>query len=201
LVENTPEWVGVFTTGLFAIITSAVVYGQHLVMEAQLRVMVWQGKLSARRERAQNRLIRLHHEQEWVWRNDQERDQLLKLGPKLRVSVGCSLNQSPSSLEPQFWADIQETAYDLDRRLSALDVATFAREHDRWRKVRQPVGCTHLRRVTPRLHKSEIRAKPHVAWRNEPGVDAPAKFDRSSFTVLSMDDLSRLAVDSTGQEG
>jgi hypothetical protein len=143
LVENSPEWAGVFTTGLFAIMTSAVVYGQHLVMEAQLRVMVWQGKLSARRERAQNRLLRLRHEQEWVWRNDQERDQLLKLGAKLRVSVGCSLNQSPRSLEPQFWTDIQETAYDLDRRLSVLDVATFAREHDRWRKGRQPVGCTY----------------------------------------------------------
>ena len=44
LVENSPEWVGVFANALFAIVTIYVVY-------RQVRVMGWQ-----------NNLIRLQHE-------------------------------------------------------------------------------------------------------------------------------------------
>ncbi|MGC2330793.1 MAG: hypothetical protein WA581_05025 [Candidatus Acidiferrales bacterium] len=47
LIWNSPEWVAVFANALFALVTISVIVWQ-------VRVMIWQGRTSARHERIQN---------------------------------------------------------------------------------------------------------------------------------------------------
>src|SRR5271154_3817779 len=104
LVENNPEWVGVFASALFAIVTIGVIIWQVFVMKAQVRVMKWQVRSSARHERTQNRLIRLQHEHEWVFRKNQEREQILKLARKLHLAAGC-LKETPMAADQLNWEE------------------------------------------------------------------------------------------------
>ncbi len=132
LILNSPEWVAVFANAAFAAVTIGVVIWQVYVMKAQVRVMVWQGRTSARHERIQNRLIRLQHEHEWVWQKNRERGQLLESARKLNLAVGVLVNEQSSSLEPISWGEIQDISHELDSRLNILDVATFAGFYDQW---------------------------------------------------------------------
>jgi len=129
LVENSPEWVGVFANAIFAITTITVIIWQVCVMKVQVRVMKWQVRSSARHEHIQNRLIRLQHEHEWVIRKNQEREQILKLGRKLHLDLGVL--QHPSETEATIWGETQDTMYELEARLRILDVALCG-EHDNW---------------------------------------------------------------------
>jgi hypothetical protein len=124
LVENNPEWVGVFANTLFAIVTIIVIVWQVLVVRKQ-------GRDSARREEIQNRLLRLQHEHEWVLRKNQEREQLLKLARDLDLAAGC-LEEKSSVGDSISWQRLQDTAYELDKRLSILDVATYSGAYDQW---------------------------------------------------------------------
>jgi hypothetical protein len=125
LLKDNPDWVGVVASSIFAAVTACIIFWQ-------VCVMIWQGRNSDRHERAQNRLIRLQHEHEWVWRRNRERDQLLKLGRELHLAVGCLVDQSPDSLEPQFWGEIQDAVHELTRRLNVLDIAAFSGDYDQW---------------------------------------------------------------------
>jgi hypothetical protein len=117
LILNNPEWVGVFANALFAIVTIGVVIWQVCVMRAQVRVMKWQGRNSARHELIQNRLIRLQHEHEWVLRKNQQREQLLKLGRKLNLAAD-SLKETPSEGDRTSWGEVQDTLYELQNHWS-----------------------------------------------------------------------------------
>lgn len=48
LVENSPEWVTVFTTVLFALITTYIIWRQKIAMEKQVEVMTQQGDAAAK---------------------------------------------------------------------------------------------------------------------------------------------------------
>jgi hypothetical protein len=131
LVENSPEWVGVFANALFAVVTIGVVIWQVCVMKAQVRVMQWQGRNSARHERLQNRLLRLQHEHEWLLRLNAEREQLLKLARKLHLAA-YGLKVTQSNADALNWQEVQDTAYELASRLEILDIAAFTGKNDNW---------------------------------------------------------------------
>lgn len=124
-VLNNPEWAGVIASTIFAAVTAGIIFWQ-------VCVMIWQGRNSDQHERGQNRLIRLQHEHEWVWRRNQERGQLLKLGWELHRAVGSVADDSGRGLEIRYWHDVLDAAHELDSRLNVLDVATFSGEHDDW---------------------------------------------------------------------
>lgn len=131
LIENNPEWVAVFSSGLFAIVTTAVIVWQVYVMKAQVRVMLWQGRMSGRHERIQNRLIRLQHEHEWMVQRNREREQLLKLGRSLHVAAGC-LADSQSNADHLHWDELRNVLDELRDRLRILDVGTYTGAYDQW---------------------------------------------------------------------
>jgi hypothetical protein len=124
LILNNPEWVGVLSNALFAVITIGVITWQVIVMR-------WQAHNSDRHERLQNQLICLEHEHEWVVQKNREREQLLKLAHKLNLAAGC-LKHTPSDADSLHWAEVQDTVFELNSRLNILDVATFTGVYDGW---------------------------------------------------------------------
>jgi hypothetical protein len=134
---------------VFAVFTIVVIIWQVFVMKAQVGVMVWQGRTSARHEsqqnrliESQNRLIRFQFEYEWVWRRNQERDELLKMGRELHLKVVGLLNELGRGLVIQSWSDLLDTARELDSSLNVLDVATFSGEYYHWfPPLREYVGA------------------------------------------------------------
>jgi hypothetical protein len=140
LILNNPEWMGVFANALFAVITIGVIAWQGFMMRAQVRVMAvqvrvmqWQGHLSARHERIQNRLIRLQHEHEWLLRLNAERDQVLKLGRSVHLAAACV--QERLSGDKLHWEELQDRVRELSLRLRILDVRSFLGPHDTWYQV------------------------------------------------------------------
>ncbi len=81
LAKNSPEWVGVFASSLFAAVTVGVLCWQA-------RLMKWQGSNSDRHERRQNTLIQFQLENEWVLRLNAEREEILTLARKLHLVAG-----------------------------------------------------------------------------------------------------------------
>jgi hypothetical protein len=138
LVGKSPEWVGVFTSTIFAAVTIVVIIWQGCMMKAQVRVMKlqvrvmrWQSHFSARHERIQNRLIHLQHEHEWIIQKNREREQILAMARKLHLAVNC-LELEPSRGDALSWGDVQDTARELGARLRILDVSTYAGSYDQW---------------------------------------------------------------------
>jgi hypothetical protein len=80
---------GVFANALFALVTITVIIWQVCVMKAQVRVMKWQGRTSARHERMQNQLIRLEIEHSGLQLLNDEGSQILKMARKLHLAAGC----------------------------------------------------------------------------------------------------------------
>jgi hypothetical protein len=70
-------------------------------MKAQVRVMKWQGRTSARHEHTQNQLIRLQIEHSWLQLLNDERSQILKMARKLHLAAGC-LKEIPSDTDKTF---------------------------------------------------------------------------------------------------
>jgi hypothetical protein len=62
LVENSPEWVTVFTTVLFALITTYIIWRQKVAMEKQVEVMTKQGDAAAKILEEQVRVTRAQGE-------------------------------------------------------------------------------------------------------------------------------------------
>jgi hypothetical protein len=93
--------VGVFANALFALVTITVIIWQVCVMKAQVRVMKWQGRTSARHERMQNQLIHLEIEHSWLQLLNDERSQILKMARKLHLAAGC-LKEIPSDTDKTF---------------------------------------------------------------------------------------------------
>ena len=131
LVENSPEWVGVFASALFAAVTIGVIIWQVCVMKAQVRVMKWQGRTSARHEGMQNRLIRLEIEHSWLQLLNDERSRILKMARKLYLAAG-SLKEIPSDTDKHNWEEVQDTVYELTERLRTLDVAVYSGPYGNW---------------------------------------------------------------------
>ncbi len=130
LVLNSSEWISVFANALFAAVTIVVIAWQVCVMKAQVRVMKWQGRNSARHEMIQNRLVRLQHEHEWLLQMNREREQLLRLGRKLHLAVSGLKEQRVIS-DPGVWMEVIDTADELDSRIKIFDIAALT-EHDFW---------------------------------------------------------------------
>jgi hypothetical protein len=132
LLLNNPEWVAVFASSLFSLVTVIVIIWQ-------VSVMIWQGRTSARHERTQNQLIRLQHEHEWVWQKNRERGQILELTRKLHSAVAPLLDEK--SFEGITWGDALEAGHELNARLSILDVTAIG-FYDQWfPKLEQYVGA------------------------------------------------------------
>lgn len=138
LVKNSPEWVTVLTSALFAIVTVGVIIWQVCVMKAQVRVMVWQAKNSAHHERTQNRLIesqnklfRSQIEHEWLVSINAERERLLTLGRKLYVAANVVWHSAPNSAELT-WNEVRETVFELNDRLNVLNIAVYSGLYDMW---------------------------------------------------------------------
>jgi hypothetical protein len=93
--------------------------------------MIWQARSSHRNDQTQNRLLRLQHEHEWILRRNQAREQLLKSVDKLKSAVGC-LKDHRSRSAPEHWYTVQDTAYELESRLSVLDHTTYTGMYDDW---------------------------------------------------------------------
>jgi hypothetical protein len=135
---NNPEWVAVFASAVFAVFTIIVIIWQVFVMKAQVRVMVWQGRTSARHEsrqnrliESQNRLIRFQFEHQRIQIVNGERAQLLKLGRKLHLSAIC-LKETPSEHDGIFWDEVVDEVSELNERLSTLDVDAYAGFYGEW---------------------------------------------------------------------
>jgi hypothetical protein len=122
LVKNSPEWVGVFATSIFAAITVLVLYWQ-------VRVMRWQGRNSDRHERTQNRLIQFQLENEWLLRLNAEREKILTLARKLHLVAGC-LRERERSCDQISWEELQDRVLELDERLRILDVRVHSGQYD-----------------------------------------------------------------------
>jgi hypothetical protein len=131
LVVNNPEWVAALASIVFASFTVAVLIWQVCVMKAQVRIMKWQARASARYEHIQNRLIRLQHEHEWVLQKNRERAEILKSARKLHIAAGC-LKEEKSIADSLHWSEVNDVAYELNGRLSILDVAAFMGPYDDW---------------------------------------------------------------------
>ncbi len=123
LLLNNPEWVAVFASSLFSLVTVIVIIWQ-------VCVMIWQGRTSARHERIQNKLIRLQHEHEWLWQTNRERTEIAALTRRLHRAIGPLLDHK--SLEGLIWGETLDIADDLRSRLDVLDTATFAGPYDQW---------------------------------------------------------------------
>jgi hypothetical protein len=137
-ILNNPAWVGLIGSTLFAIATTVIIWRQVCVMQAQVRVMVWQGRNSYRHERIQNRLIKsqihlfsLQLEQQRIQILNTERLLLLRLGRKLHLAAAC-LEETRSIADPLNWNDVQDTVHELQQRLSVLDVDAYDGEYDEW---------------------------------------------------------------------
>jgi hypothetical protein len=142
LVQNSPEWVAIFTTVVFAIVTSFIIWRQYRVMQQQSKIMQRQAENSDLHERQQNRLIQLQHEHEWMERLNAERERLLSLAERMRLhSSGLILLTKTSFAEAKEasvadelnWRELRETASELDARLRVLNVAVYAGSyHAKW---------------------------------------------------------------------
>jgi len=163
---NNPEWVAVFASAVFAVFTIIVIIWQVFVMKEQVRVMIWQGRTSARHEsrqnrliESQNRLIRFQFEHERMQILNAERALLLKLGRKLHLAA-CCLKETPSESDGIFWEEVTDTVRELNARLSTLDVGAYTGGYDEW--------FFHLKDYVDSLLRAVIddRSHPPIA----PGV-------------------------------
>ena len=130
-VLNSPEWVGVIASAIFAVCTVAIIWRQVCVMQAQVRVMQWQGRNSSRHEQTQNQLLRLQHEHEWILRLNAEREQLLKSARDLYLTAS-GLKEEQAITDVLNWGRLQDVAYELHRRLDILDSTVFTGQYDQW---------------------------------------------------------------------
>ena len=138
LVENSPEWVGVFTTTVFALVTTAIIFGQYLAMKAQVRVMVWQGKLSARHERQQNmllenqnKIIRYQFEYTRLTESNNERKQLLTLGRKMYEIAHYVVVASQSAVA-EYLHQLRVISDEVTVRTNVLNIAVYSGKYDAW---------------------------------------------------------------------
>jgi hypothetical protein len=149
-VMNNPEWVAVFTSVLFAFVTSLIIWRQYCAMQEQVVVMQQQkevmdqqkelmkkqGEASSRHEQRQNRLIQLQHEHEWLMQLNAERKEVLKTGLKLHLCYLYLANfQASDPGRPNNWNDLQNYYYELNARLETMDVAAYKSSSDTWHKA------------------------------------------------------------------
>jgi hypothetical protein len=135
LVENSPEWMAVFASSVFAIVTTIVVWRQYRVMQEQVRLMKWQGENTDRHERQQNRLMQYGYEHEWMKGLNDERERLLNLVRKMQATslaliIAGDYARMQAGTDEQNWRELDQTAGELDARLQVLDVAVYAGTHN-----------------------------------------------------------------------
>jgi hypothetical protein len=122
LLKDSPEWVGVCATSLFATLTAAIIFWQVLVMKAQTRISLQESRRGARHDRqqnvllhSQNRLIRYQFEYEWL--KELNADRLSILDELRSVYVKSNLMASQEQAPEGVWAELKSLILDLDARL------------------------------------------------------------------------------------
>jgi len=120
VVENSPEWIGVFANTLFAAVTIGVIVWQGLVMDLQNKLMD-----------RQNRIIQLEHEHDWLLHSNDARQQVVNLARKLHRVAGC-FKETTERTDQHFWEELQDTAYELKERLQTIDVSAWSGAYDNW---------------------------------------------------------------------
>lgn len=123
LVKNNPEWVGVVTSVIFAVVTAVILGWQVFVMQRQERN-------SSRHEETQNNLLQLQLEHEFVRLLNAERERILELAKELKLSSDCFMN-APISVN-NHWNKLKNTAYELNERLSVLDLRAYSGSYGKW---------------------------------------------------------------------
>jgi hypothetical protein len=139
VVENSPEWVTVFSTFLFAGITAAIIWRQKCVMDHQATIMQQQkdvmekqGEISARHERMQNRLLQLQHEHEWLTALNARRYEILRTASQLHVDVLYIIRKVEADRDAEVWADVMKGRSQLRLQMDILDVAAYTDDKDGW---------------------------------------------------------------------
>lgn len=137
LLKDNPEWASLCATVLFAIITTAIIWRQVCVMQAQARIMKWQAKNSFQHEEQQNklleaqnrlidmqtRLVRFQFEYSRLNEINEERRELLKMVRQIYENASYVVRDAPaSSGEAKDYANLRESAGALDFRLRTLNV-------------------------------------------------------------------------------
>lgn len=150
VVQNSPEWITVFSTILFAAITSYIIWRQKCVMQQQVKVtkeqgedaarimqeqvkmMEKQGEISARHEQMQNRLLQLQHEHEWLTVLNAKRYEILKIATKLHVDVLYLIKKVDAGQDAMVWSRMLELRSELKVQMEILDVAAYTKDKDGW---------------------------------------------------------------------
>ena len=117
LVRNSPEWVAVLANALFALVATLLVIWQIVVSKGLLT--------------AQNRLIRLQHEHDWLLRSNGEREQILKITGKFHLASSL-LRPDARTGDRENWLELQDTYYELSLRLRILDLGAYTSAYDSW---------------------------------------------------------------------
>jgi hypothetical protein len=131
LVKNSPEWVSVFASALFAGVTIVVIIWQVRVMKSQVRVMKWQAKISARHERRQNDLIRLQHEHDWLNALNVKREVILKTASNLHIKA-LYIESDHAINDDGVWSELLKLRADLRLQMEILDVAAYTKDQEGW---------------------------------------------------------------------
>lgn len=160
---NNPEWVTVFTSVLFAIVTACIIWRQKCIMEQQVEVMRRQGENSAHHERMQNRMFQLQHEHEWLSALNVKREAILKTATELHIKA-LYLESEPTINDRTVWGEFQAHRAELRLQMEILDVAAYTKDKDGWYE-KLAAWSTEIFRVITENFKTESPELPTTATR------------------------------------
>jgi hypothetical protein len=166
LIENSPEWVTVFGTFLFAGITAVIIWRQKCVMEHQAtimqqqkEVMEKQGEISARHEQMQNRLLQLQHEHEWLTALNAKREEILRTSTGLHIGVLTIIRNIGVGQDEQVWSDVLKLRSELKLQMEILDVAAYTGDKGGW-YAKLDAWCSEVFRIIGEHFKSGCAGAP-----------------------------------------
>jgi hypothetical protein len=129
---NNPEWVSVFASAVFAIVTVYIIWRQKVAMEQQVEVTKKLGQASARHERLQNRLIKLQHEHEWLTAMNIKREAILKTATKLHIDMLYIMGNHRLGRDNEIWSSLLASRSELKLQLEILDTAAYSTLKSGW---------------------------------------------------------------------
>jgi hypothetical protein len=131
-ILNNPEWVSVFASAVFALVTAYIIWRQKVVMEQQVEVTNKLGEISARHERLQNRLLKLQHEHEWLTAMNMKREAILKTATKLHIDMLYIMANHRLGRDHEMWSSLLAMRSELKLQLEILDTAAYSTLKTGW---------------------------------------------------------------------
>lgn len=149
LIKNSPEWVGVIASSLFAAITAIIIWRQKRAMDRQVNVtrelgeatnrilmhqteiLRLQGEISAQHQRTQNVILRLQHEHDWLTAYNARREKLLRTVTTLHTLI-LTIVGTPAYDARGTWSEFLQCRSDMKSQLDLLDAAAFTKETTGW---------------------------------------------------------------------